>query len=131
MSIIDCDPATIDTSDHRIVSFRELSAPAVIRTELPLTAVRAQAVQRVSGTPYVDYVTENILKPLDMQHATFVEPLPDALKNERQRPCGHCRAPGISRARSSTRRCTAGSTRSHGKAPIRAHAEVHVGDPTR
>jgi 3-deoxy-7-phosphoheptulonate synthase len=36
----------MDTSDHRIVSFRELSAPAVIRTELPLTARRAQTVQR-------------------------------------------------------------------------------------
>src|SRR5690349_6857588 len=46
MSIFNCDTATIDTSDHRIVSFRELSAPAVIRTELPLTARRAQAVQR-------------------------------------------------------------------------------------
>lgn len=46
MSIIDCNTATINTSDHRIVSFRELSAPTVIRTELPLTARRAQAVQR-------------------------------------------------------------------------------------
>lgn len=46
MSIINYETATIDTSDHRIVSFRELSAPAVIRTELPLTARRAQAVQR-------------------------------------------------------------------------------------
>src|SRR5689334_20552044 len=46
MSIFNCDTATIDTSDHRFVPFRELSAPAVIRTELPLTARRAQAVQR-------------------------------------------------------------------------------------
>lgn len=46
MSIINYETATIDTSDHRIVSFRELSAPAVIRTELPLTALRARAVQR-------------------------------------------------------------------------------------
>lgn len=46
MSTIDYETATIDTSDHRILSFRELSAPAVIRTELPLTARRAQAVQR-------------------------------------------------------------------------------------
>ncbi|OBJ09946.1 3-deoxy-7-phosphoheptulonate synthase [Mycobacterium sp. 1465703.0] len=46
MSIINCETKTIDTSDHRIVSFRELSAPAVIRTELPLTARRAQSVQR-------------------------------------------------------------------------------------
>lgn len=46
MSITNCAPATIDTSDHRIVAFRELSAPAAIRTELPLTARRARAVQR-------------------------------------------------------------------------------------
>ena len=46
MSITDCETADIDTSDHRIVSFRELSAPAAIRTELPLTAARAQTVQR-------------------------------------------------------------------------------------
>ncbi len=46
MSIVNCDTPTLDTSDHRIVSFRELSAPAVIRTELPLTARRAQAIQR-------------------------------------------------------------------------------------
>ncbi|HET9891592.1 MAG TPA: 3-deoxy-7-phosphoheptulonate synthase [Mycobacterium sp.] len=46
MPIFNCDTAAIDTSDHRIASFRELSAPAVIRTELPLTARRAQAVQR-------------------------------------------------------------------------------------
>jgi 3-deoxy-7-phosphoheptulonate synthase len=46
MSIINGDTATLDTSDHRIVSFRELSAPAAIRAELPLTARRAQAVQR-------------------------------------------------------------------------------------
>jgi 3-deoxy-7-phosphoheptulonate synthase len=46
MSITECSTTTINTSDHRIVSFRELSAPTVIRTELPLTARRAQAVQR-------------------------------------------------------------------------------------
>lgn len=45
MSLTDF-PAAVDTSDHRIVSFRELSAPAVIRNELPLTPRRAQAVQR-------------------------------------------------------------------------------------
>src|SRR6478672_5787140 len=45
MSLTDF-PTAVDTSDHRIVSFRELSAPAVIRTELPLTPRRAQGVQR-------------------------------------------------------------------------------------
>jgi 3-deoxy-7-phosphoheptulonate synthase len=46
MSITECGTTTINTFDHRIVSFRELTAPTVIRTELPLTARRAQAVQR-------------------------------------------------------------------------------------
>lgn len=45
MSLTDVTTA-VDTSDHRIVSFRELSAPAAIRTELPLTPARAEAVQR-------------------------------------------------------------------------------------
>ncbi|ANR93139.1 3-deoxy-7-phosphoheptulonate synthase [Mycobacterium avium] len=45
MSLTDVTTA-VDTSDHRIVSFRELSAPAAIRAELPLTPARAEAVQR-------------------------------------------------------------------------------------
>lgn len=38
--------ASVNTSDRRIVVFREIPAPNVIRTELPLTAARAEAVQR-------------------------------------------------------------------------------------
>jgi 3-deoxy-7-phosphoheptulonate synthase len=45
MSIANHAPATVHTSDRRIVAFRELSAPNVIRTELPLTPTRAEAVQ--------------------------------------------------------------------------------------
>lgn len=37
-------------------------------------------VERVSGKPYAEYVDQFILKPLQMSHATFVQPLPDALK---------------------------------------------------
>ena len=36
-------------------------------------------VQRVSGHPYADYITENIFKPLGMTHSTFVQPLPASL----------------------------------------------------
>lgn len=46
MSLTECATPAVDTSDHRIVSFRELSAPAAIRAELPLTPRRARAVQR-------------------------------------------------------------------------------------
>ncbi len=44
------------------------------------TAVAGYIVQRVSGQPFNDYIEEHILKPLNMAHSTFVQPLPDALK---------------------------------------------------
>src|SRR5262245_34138007 len=37
-------------------------------------------VERVSGRPFNDYVTENIFKPLRMSRSTFAQPLPDELK---------------------------------------------------
>jgi len=37
-------------------------------------------VQRVSGEQFDDYVEAHVLKPLEMTHATFRQPLPDALK---------------------------------------------------
>ncbi len=40
----------------------------------------AYLVERVSGQNFNDYVEEHIFKPLDMHHATFRQPLPDALK---------------------------------------------------
>jgi CubicO group peptidase (beta-lactamase class C family) len=36
-------------------------------------------VERVSGEPYADYVTNHILKPLKMDHSTLSQPLPPAL----------------------------------------------------
>lgn len=44
------------------------------------TAMAGYIVQRVSGQPYDDYIEQHILKPLGMQHTTFRQPLPDALK---------------------------------------------------
>lgn len=44
------------------------------------TSVAGYIVQRVSGQPFNDYVEQHILKPLNMTHSTFVQPLPDALK---------------------------------------------------
>ena len=44
------------------------------------TAMAGYIVQRVSGEPFDRYVSEHILKPLDMQRTTFVQPLPDNLK---------------------------------------------------
>jgi pimeloyl-ACP methyl ester carboxylesterase len=53
-------------------------------------------VQRVSGEPYAQYVTEHILKPLRMTHTTCAQPPPDtpgafiakayALASEKEKP---------------------------------------------
>src|SRR5580765_227200 len=37
-------------------------------------------VERVSGRPFNDYITENIFKPLGMSRSTFAQPLPADLK---------------------------------------------------
>jgi CubicO group peptidase (beta-lactamase class C family) len=43
------------------------------------TALAGYIVERVSGRPFEDYVEENILKPLNMTHSTFKQPLPPNL----------------------------------------------------
>jgi CubicO group peptidase (beta-lactamase class C family) len=42
-------------------------------------ALAGYIVQRVSGTPFDDYVEKNILQPLKMDHTTFRQPLPTNL----------------------------------------------------
>lgn len=44
------------------------------------TTMAAYIVQRVAHQPFDDYLEAHILKPLGMEHATFRQPLPDALK---------------------------------------------------
>jgi len=44
------------------------------------TTLAAYMVQRISGEQFDDYVEAHVLKPLGMTHATFRQPLPDALK---------------------------------------------------
>jgi CubicO group peptidase (beta-lactamase class C family) len=44
------------------------------------TTMAGYIVQRVSGQDYYDYIEEHILKPLNMEHSTFRQPLPDPLK---------------------------------------------------
>lgn len=44
------------------------------------TTLAAYIVERVSGEKFDDYVDQHLLKPLAMAHATFRQPLPDALK---------------------------------------------------
>ncbi|MCE5317541.1 MAG: beta-lactamase family protein [Parachlamydia sp.] len=43
-------------------------------------ALAAYIIERVSGQKFDDYAEEHIFKPLDMNHATFRQPLPDAFK---------------------------------------------------
>ena len=43
------------------------------------TALAGYIVERISGRPFEDYVEENILKPLNMTHSTFKQPLPSGL----------------------------------------------------
>ena len=43
------------------------------------TALAGLIVEEVSGIPFDDYVEQNILKPLGMDHSTFREPLPAEL----------------------------------------------------
>lgn len=44
------------------------------------TTMAAYIVQRVSGQNFDDYVEQHIFKPLNMNHASFRQPLPEALK---------------------------------------------------
>ena len=43
------------------------------------TAIAGYIVERVSGKPFEQYIAENIFKPLNMGHSTFVQPLPAEL----------------------------------------------------
>ena len=45
-------------------------------------ALAGYIVQRVSGQPFDDYVRDHILKPLGMNHSTFDQPLPAALRGD-------------------------------------------------
>jgi CubicO group peptidase (beta-lactamase class C family) len=44
------------------------------------TALAGYIVQRVSGKPFDQYVSDNIYGPLSMPHTTFVQPLPSDLQ---------------------------------------------------
>jgi len=46
------------------------------------TALAGYIVERVSGMSFDDYLDKNIFQPLDMQHSTFRQPLPEQLKGD-------------------------------------------------
>ena len=43
------------------------------------TALAGYVVERVSGQPFSEYIEQHILKPLNMNHSTFAQPLPATL----------------------------------------------------
>jgi len=45
-------------------------------------ALAGYLVETVSGMPYAQYMAENILRPLDMNHSTFEEPAPASLMTD-------------------------------------------------
>ena len=78
------------------------------------TALAGLIVENVSGVPFIDYIRQEILEPLGMEHSSFAEPLPEPLSNTWPRatpsrrgassrsrsrssaishPPGHCRQP--------------------------------------
>jgi CubicO group peptidase (beta-lactamase class C family) len=46
------------------------------------TGMAAYMVERVSGVEWKEYVDRNILEPLDMEHTTFVQPIPEGLADD-------------------------------------------------
>tara|TARA_A100001037_G_scaffold251119_1_gene234451 strand:- start:87 stop:2006 length:1920 start_codon:yes stop_codon:yes gene_type:complete len=45
------------------------------------TALAGLIVSNISGMSFNDYINKNIFEPLNMNHSTFEEPLPEELKN--------------------------------------------------
>ena len=46
------------------------------------TALAGLIVSNISGMSFNDYINKNIFEPLNMNHSTFEEPLPEKLKND-------------------------------------------------
>ena len=57
------------------------------------TALAGLMVENVSGTPFNQYIEDNIFKPLGMNSSSFVEPLPEAL--HKNMAVGHKRKAGV------------------------------------
>ncbi|MBD2744943.1 serine hydrolase domain-containing protein [Coleofasciculus sp. FACHB-1120] len=43
------------------------------------TALLGYVVEKISGTPFAEYIDKNILQPLEMRRSTFLQPLPPTL----------------------------------------------------
>lgn len=49
------------------------------------TALAGYIVERISGEPFEDYIEQHILLPLNMQHSSFHQPLPESLQADMSR----------------------------------------------
>lgn len=45
------------------------------------TGLAGYVVERVSGEPFADYIQHHIFDPLGMEHATFLQPLPESMQS--------------------------------------------------
>ncbi|MBS0366043.1 MAG: beta-lactamase family protein [Proteobacteria bacterium] len=77
------------------------------------TALAGYIVQRVSGEKFADYIDEHILRPLDMQHSTFQQPLPQQFAADMSR--GYQVASGPAQAYELVNAAPAGSLAASGE----------------
>ena len=81
-NVLDTDPKRFKSTERFL---KENGRPALFPVgAMPAysnygAALAGYIVERVSGEPFESYIERHILTPLQMQHTTFVQPLPAAL----------------------------------------------------
>ncbi|WP_419815619.1 serine hydrolase domain-containing protein [Glacieibacterium sp.] len=81
-NVLDTDPKRFKSTERFL---KENGRPAMFPVgAMPAysnygAALAGYIVERVSGEPFESYIERHILTPLQMQHTTFVQPLPAAL----------------------------------------------------
>ncbi|MBW4332154.1 beta-lactamase family protein [Stakelama sp. CBK3Z-3] len=81
--LINVDPKNLRTLHDALASWvpERIYPPGTVPAYSNYGATLAgYIVQRVSGEKFDDYIARHILKPLDMRHSTFAQPLPARFK---------------------------------------------------